>query len=92
MSGSLDTVLASVITNVLIPEIAIVFRTHANAGLPPPTSDQVIAALADTTNTGISIGQAWLASHPAVGAQATAASSPAITITEAAPTPGTPSS
>lgn len=97
MSGALDTLISSAITDILIPEIAIVFRTHANAGLPPPTSDQVIAALVSTTQAGITVGEAWLAAHPAVGKPAAAPSSPATTTTSspsgatsAAPTPGTP--
>lgn len=55
--------LAAFLQQVLIPEVAIVFRAHANAGLPPPTSDQVIAALGTDADKGIAVGQAWLAAN-----------------------------
>lgn len=60
----MNALLMALLQQVVIPEIAVVFRAHANAGLPPPTSDQIIAALGVDTATGIQIGQAWLAAHP----------------------------
>ncbi len=53
--------LTPLINEVLIPEIGIVFRAHANAGLPPPTSAQVIAALAADVTKYEQVGQAFLA-------------------------------
>ncbi len=48
----------------LVEQIAVVFRAHQNANLPPPTSEQVLAALAFDADKGIKIGDDWLAAHP----------------------------
>lgn len=61
----MNPLLIALIQQVLIPEIAIVFRAHANAGLPPPTEAQVLAALGADADKGITVGQAWLAAHQA---------------------------
>lgn len=62
------TLLASFLQEVVIPEVAIVFRAHANANLPPPTSEQVLAALGADADKGIAVGEAWLKAHPAAPA------------------------
>lgn len=63
----MEEALLALLKDALIPEIAIVFRAHANAGLPPPTSDQVMAALALDVSRVVTIGQAFLAATaPAV--------------------------
>ncbi len=54
----------AILLKLLVDQIAIVFRAHQNAGLPPPTSDQVLAALAYDVDKGIKIGEDWLAAHP----------------------------
>lgn len=64
------TLLASFLQEVVIPEVAIVFRAHQNAGLPPPTSEQVLAALGADADKGIAVGEAWLKAHPAGAAAA----------------------
>lgn len=76
----MEEFLLALARQILIPEIAIVFRAHANANLPPPTSEQVEAALGLDADKVVSIGRAWLAAHPA----------PAITGGAATPAPGAP--
>lgn len=66
MDGAL---LAILIKDVLIPEIGIVFRAHHNAGLPPPTDAQVIAALSTDADRYIAIGQKFLDADPPVVAK-----------------------
>lgn len=66
----MNPLLFAFLQQVLIPEVAVVFRAHANAGLPPPTSEQVIAALGADADKGIAIGAAWLAAHPLVSTPA----------------------
>ncbi len=59
----MNPLLMALLEQIVIPEVAVVFRAHANAGLPPPTSEQVIAALGADADKGIAIGEAWLAAH-----------------------------
>lgn len=57
--------LAALITQVLVPEIATAIRAHRNATGNMPTDAEVIAALGIDAEKGIAIGTAWLAAHPA---------------------------
>jgi hypothetical protein len=57
--------LAPIITQILIPEIAAVIRAHHNATGNMPTDAQVIAALNADADRYIALGQAWLDTHPA---------------------------
>lgn len=61
--------IAALIEQVLVPEISAIIRAHRNAtGGTMPTDAQIIAALGTDANTGISIGEAWLAAHPVLPA------------------------
>lgn len=53
--------LGILIKDILIPEILIVFRAHQNAGLPPPTSEQVLAALSVDVTRYVGAADAFLA-------------------------------
>lgn len=64
---SAEPLIAALLTQVVIPEIASVIRAHHNATGNMPTDAQVIAALGVDANSGISIGQAWLAAHQTTG-------------------------
>jgi hypothetical protein len=57
--------IAALLTQVVIPEIAAIIRAHHNATGNMPTDAQIIAALDTDTTNQIAIGQAWLAAHPA---------------------------
>lgn len=52
--------IAVLIKDILVPEIAIVFKAHQNAGLPPPTSEQVLAALPADVTRYVAIADAFL--------------------------------
>ena len=58
------TLLAALLTQVVIPEIAAIVRAHHNATGNLPTDDQILAALGTDADKGIAIGSAWLAAHP----------------------------
>lgn len=55
------SLIAILVRDVLIPEIGIVYRAHHNAGLPPPTDDQVIAALQADADRYIAVADRFLA-------------------------------
>lgn len=57
--------IAALLQQILIPEIVAVIRAHHNATGQLPTDAQVIAALSSDADKGITIGEAWLAAHPA---------------------------
>lgn len=58
--------LAALIENVLIPEIAAAIRAHVNATNGKlPTDAEVLAALDLNASRVIAVGEAWLAAHPA---------------------------
>jgi hypothetical protein len=57
-------IIASLIQQVLLPEILAIVRAHHNATGQLPTDAQVIAALGTDTSGNIAIGTAWLAAHP----------------------------
>lgn len=56
--------LAALISQVLVPEIATAIRAHHNATGAMPTDAQVMAALQLDTQRAIDLGSAWLAAHP----------------------------
>lgn len=58
------SLLAALITQVLIPEISAIIRAHRNATGRMPTDAEVMAALQGDADAGIAIGSAWLAAHP----------------------------
>jgi len=68
MAAAIVPLLAPLITQVVVPEIAAIIRAHHNATGQMPTDAQVIAALGTDADGGISVGQAWLAAHPATPA------------------------
>jgi hypothetical protein len=55
--------IAPIITQILVPEIAAIFRAHHNATGNMPTDAEVLAALSTDADRYIAIGQAWLDSH-----------------------------
>lgn len=57
--------LTALLQEIVIPELAAIFRAHHAATGTMPTDAQVFAALGSDADKGISIGQAWLAAHPA---------------------------
>jgi hypothetical protein len=65
MAGVLIPLVAPLLTQVIIPEIAAIIRAHHNATGQMPTDAQVLAALGADTQAGITIGEAWLAAHAA---------------------------
>ena len=57
--------IAILLQQIIIPEVAAVIRAHANAtGGKMPTDAEVIAALQLDADRALAIGQAWLAAHP----------------------------
>jgi hypothetical protein len=77
MAGALVIpLLAPLLTQVVIPEIAAIIRAHHNATGQMPTDAQVLAALGSDTNTGITIGEAWLQAHPVTATAAAPAGTP----------------
>jgi DNA-directed RNA polymerase specialized sigma subunit len=56
--------IAMLIQNVIIPEVATAIRAHHNATGNMPTDEQVIAALNMDADRYIQAGEAWLAANP----------------------------
>lgn len=56
----------ALLTQIVIPEIAAIFRAHHNAAKTMPTDQQVLDALQFDANRYISIGEAFLASKGAI--------------------------
>lgn len=56
--------IAMLIKDIAIPEIMAVVRAHHNAGLPPPTNEQIIAATEMTADRFASVGELFLRSLP----------------------------
>lgn len=56
--------IASLITNIVIPEVTSFIRSKIGFGQPMPTDAEVIANLQVMANSLISVGQAWLDAHP----------------------------
>lgn len=48
------------IGDVLVPEISLIFRARQQAGVPPPTSEEVIALLQSDVDRYVATGQAFL--------------------------------
>jgi hypothetical protein len=76
-AAAIVPLLAPLLTQVVIPEITAIIRAHHNATGNMPTDAQVLAALGSDTQTGITIGEAWLAAHPVTTAAAPAPATPA---------------
>lgn len=66
MDGGL---IAMLIRDVALPEIMAVVRAHHNAGLPPPTNEQVLAAVELNAARFIAVGESFLANLPKPAAQ-----------------------
>lgn len=64
--GGTSGLIATLIRDVVLPEIMAVVRAHHNAGLPPPTNEQVIAATQLDADRIVGIGEGFLASLPPV--------------------------
>ncbi len=58
-----DALIASAITNILVPEILGFIRRRQEAGQPPPTSEEVIAAVRPTLDPYLARDVAFLAEH-----------------------------
>jgi hypothetical protein len=56
--------LAALISQVIVPEIATAIRAHHNATGKMPTDAEILAALGADADKGIAVGSAWLAAHP----------------------------
>lgn len=56
--------LAILIQQVIIPEVAVAIRAHRNATGKMPTDAEVMAALQVDADRYIQVGEAWLAAHP----------------------------
>lgn len=62
---NLDSGMLSIfIKDIAIPEIMAVVRAHQNAGLPPPTNEQILAATDLGEARIIGIGESFLQSLP----------------------------
>jgi hypothetical protein len=59
-----QALIAALLTQVVIPEIAAVIRAHHNATGNMPTDEQILAALGKDADANIAVGQAWLNAHP----------------------------
>lgn len=60
-----SNMLAALLQQIVIPEVIAVVRAHHNATGNLPTDAEVLAALGADADKGISVGEAWLAAHPA---------------------------
>ena len=60
----MNPLLLALLQQVVIPEVLAIVRAHRNATGKMPTDAEVLAALGADADSGIAIGEAWLAAHP----------------------------